>query len=355
LGLALFCQAGLILIHYRVLAFNVCLVVAWWLSRLLEKPSEWRWRGREVGLYLGLGFGSALMLMPWLIIPAVDLWLQAFQQWGGTGRARSVLWDFSLAYVGAGFDRYLLTVGGLGALVSLWTRRRMTIVLLVWLALLFVVTNPSLVGLPGEGLTNNIAMLITWFIPQAIWSGFMIDTVLRDWWNTLKWQGRSLLCGVTTLAFLTLGVFGFRQQVSILSPETLIGLGTEWDAFEWIEAHTPYDSRFLINTRPWQGIVDMGTDGGYWITPLTGRQSTTPPALYPLGDEKYVQGIREFNKAILASKDSPETLALRIRDANVDYVYVGALGGPFSPLVLDAVPGLTLAYVDTYTRIYQVE
>ncbi len=354
--LALFSQAGLILIHYRVLAFYVCFVGAWWLVRLMEDFGAWRKRLQELSLYVGLGLGAGVTLLPWLAEPAIHLWLRAWSQWGGDGSAHSALWDFSLNYVARGFDRYLLTVGVLGALLGLWERRRLASVLLLWLGGLFLITNPSVVGLPGEGLTNNIAMLITWFIPQAIWSGFILEELLQAWWRLVHHRrGRVLYVGAVVLLLLFLSAAGFHRQTTILNPESVLALETDRTALAWIAAHTPLESRFLINARLWQAPTYMGTDGGYWITPLTGRATTTPPALYPLGEKETTQAVRELNEAVKALARSPEALARQLRAANVHYVYVGAQGGPLVPQTLSDSPAFTLVYVDDYARIYKVE
>ncbi|NJO05360.1 MAG: hypothetical protein HC876_07460, partial [Chloroflexaceae bacterium] len=53
-------------------------------------------------------------------------------------------------------------------------------------------------------------------------------------------------------------------------------------ALEWIEQNTAPTSQFLINTTGWFSHVDRGTDGGWWITPLTGRSTSLPPACIPM-------------------------------------------------------------------------
>lgn len=354
MALALVSQAGLILIHYRVLAFYVCLVGVWWLVRLMETPNAWRRRLQEVVRYAALGLGAGVILLPWIAETAVHLWLRAWLHWGGDGSATSALWDFSLNYAARGFDRYLLTVGIMGAVLGLWERQRFSSVLALWLGALFIVTNPSVVRLPGEGLTNNIAMLITWFIPQAIWSGFVLDELLHAWWRLLSKRGRILYGSVVILLLLGLSMVGIYRQLTILNPESVLALETDRAALEWIATHTSPEDRFLINSRLWQKPIYMGTDGGYWITPLTGRVTTTPPALYPLGGKEETLTVRELNEEIKALARSPDELARQLRHADVDYVYVGARGGPLAPRTLTDSSAFGLVYTDAYVRIYKI-
>ena len=353
LALAVFTLAGLILTHYRVLAFYVGFLVAWWLVKFWDTRREWRLRLREVPQYLGIGLLAGLVLMPWLWETAIALWLRAFLHWGGSPSASTVLMDFSWYYVSRGLDRYLLTVGVLGALVAWFERERFTWVLLIWLGALFIITNPSLVGLPGEGLTNNIAMLITWFIPQAIWSGFVLDTLLEAWLAALP--GKEKWCYATlTILLSALCLVGASYQLVALNPDCVLALQADSEGLAWIEAHTASESYFLINSRRWQGEIYMGTDGGYWITPLTGRRTNVPPALYPLGTREATAEIKALNEELQSLYATPASLWQRLRELGVDYIYLGALGGPLDPQTLYATPGFRLRYNNARVQIYEV-
>ncbi|MEA3309339.1 MAG: DUF6541 family protein [Chloroflexota bacterium] len=353
LALAIFTLAGLILTHYRVLAFYVCFLAAWWLVKFWDTRPEWRMRLREVPQYLGIGLLAGLALMPWLWETATALWLRAFLHWGGSPSASTVLMDFSWYYVSRGIDRYLLTVGVLGAVVALLEKKRFTWVLLIWLGELFIITNPSLVGLPGEGLTNNIAMLITWFIPQAIWSGFILTTLWESWLDALP--GREKWCYLALIILLgSLCLVGVSYQLVVLNPECVLALSADREALAWIETHTAPDSYFLINSRRWQGEIYMGTDGGYWITPLTGRRTNVPPALYPLGTRESTVEIKTLNEKLKELYPAPASLWQRLRELGVDYIYLGALGGPLPPQTLHATPGFQLKYDNARVRIYAV-
>ncbi len=350
--LAVLALAGLILTHYRVFAFYVCFVAAWWLVRLARRPRAWRVRPRELGWYAAMAFLALASLMPWILGIAADLWLRAFIHWGGGEPAAH--WDFSWRYVSSGFDRYTLTLGATGAVVALVGRRYFSAVLLLWMGFLFVVTNPSLLGLPGEGLINNVAMLITWFMPLAIWCGFMGDELLSSWLAALKGTWRALCRPLAATMLVALSVVGARRQITVVNPNGVLALQADQEAMAWIEDHTPPRSRFLINAQPWQGPVYAGTDGGYWIAPLTQRPTTTPPALYPLGDSANVLHVEGLNQQVEALASDALGLWALLRKEDVDYVYLGALGGSLDPNVLETSPGFRLLYDEGRTRVFEV-
>jgi len=344
--------AGLISTHYRVFAFYVCFVAAWWLVELARCTRTWRVRLRELGWYVVLWLAALASLMPWILDVAADLWLRAFVRWGGG--APAVHWDFSWSYVSSGFDRYMLTLGLLGAAVALAQRRSFSGVLFLWAGALFVITNPSLLGLPGEGLINNVAMLITWFMPLAIWCGFLGDELLRAWLAVLKGKWRTLCRLLAAAGLVALSVVGVSRQITVVNPNCVLALRADQEALAWIESHTPPGSRFLINARLWQAPFYMGTDGGYWITPLTQRPTTTPPALYPLGAGEDVLHIQEFDRRVETLAAAPSELWALLRGEGVDYVYVGALGGPLDLDALRTDPGFRLLYTGGRAHVFEV-
>ncbi len=351
-ALGVLALAGLILTHYRVFAFYICFVAARWLVELVNRPHAWRARLLELGWHVAIGLLALALLMPWIFQVADELWLRAFTRWGN--RPPAAYRDFSWRYVTGGFDRYILTLGALGAVVALAERRRFSAVLLLWMGILFVVTNPSLLGLPGEGLINNVAMLIAWFMPLAIWCGFLGDELLSSWLAALKGRWRTVCYLLVFGALVALSVVGVHRQITIVNPDCVLAIHADLDALAWIESHTPPGSRFLINAQPWHGSIYMGTDGGYWITPLTQRPTTTPPALYPLGGSDETLHVREFNRRVEALAADALGLWALLRKEGVDYVYIGALGGPLDPEALRADPGFRLLYTGERVHVFEV-
>lgn len=333
-ALAVLAAAGLLATHYRVFAFFVCLVAAWWLVELAKQPRRWRARAVEAAFLAAcLGLGMAL-LMPWIARVATDLWWRGLTEWNaGPAGAHA---DFGWEYVTYGFDRYLLALGALGALVALGKRQWFSAVLLVWLGMLFVITNPSLFGLPGEALFDNVSMLIVWFMPLAVCCGWLGDEMVARWLGGLSGAGRVAFYWVAGSGMVALSALGIYQQITMVRPNSLFALQADRDAIAWLAENTPPGSRFLINARPWDALLYAGTDGGYWITPLAGRQTTTPPALYGLGDAEHVMHVLELDRRIAASSGDPDALARLMRDEGVRYVYIGALGGELDPGALRA-------------------
>lgn len=149
-------------------------------------------------------------------------------------------------------------------------------------------------------------------------------------------------------------IWGIAQTSDILNPATVLADKDDVRAVEWVSEHTPADARFFLNTTPWQGQVYRGTDGGWWILPLTGRQTLPPPVVYTWGAPDYVKqmtGLAEQASKISAC--GPEFWSI-VREAHLDYAYLHAGLGKLSPAALQNCPGAGLAYQSGDVSIFHL-
>ena len=128
-------------------------------------------------------------------------------------------------------------------------------------------------------------------------------------------------------------------MLPIVNPATVLATRDDMAAMEWIRDHIPSEATFLINVRHWQGSTYVGTDGGYWISLLTGRDTVLPPTIYIYGSAEYVKGINDLAAAISAAESlDAENIRQLLRDNGVTHVYVGARGGRITPqMLIDSV------------------
>jgi hypothetical protein len=386
--------AGLSLIHFRVLVFMLCLLgadtVVWAIS---ERPAD-----RRAGLWFGaISAGLALALAaPWLwniairtLLPAVASPQGLLGESGYNGLNESLLW--------AGQNRVLIALALVAALVGLLRRSGVVVAQVGWVAALVVLANPWMIGylLPAGGallalwgiqtrraapaiggaallllnpalvsfpylwLITNDAVVISLFIPIGVLIGggtcwlaqWFIQAPpmlgapqsMAERWQSPRWRmlPRWGLAAALTLLALW-GAWGLR---SVINPATVLASRADVAAIEWVAAHTPTDARFLINATPWLPGVDRGTDGGWWLMPLAGRWTSTPPVLYTYGAPDDVQAARTLSAAIAGFHSGQEQqLYQLIQREQIGYIYLGPQPGPLSPATFAGNAGFKTVY-----------
>jgi hypothetical protein len=238
---------------------------------------------------------------------------------------------------------YLLPAGG--ALLALWAARTRRVALALGGAAL-VLLNPALVSFPYFWLITNDAVVISLFIPIGVLIGgsaCWLAERLSQAQPTLdapqaligRWpirHRRALLRWGLAAALTLLALWGAWGMRSVINPATVLASPADVAAIDWVATHTPTDARFLINATPWLPGVDRGTDGGWWLLPLAGRWTSTPPVLYTYGAPDDVQAERALSATVAGFHSGQEQqLYQLIEREQIGYIYLGAQPGPLSP------------------------
>jgi hypothetical protein len=87
---------------------------------------------------------------------------------------------------------------------------------------------------------------------------------------------------LTWMLMAILIAWGLVQTRRPVPPSTVLAGPADVQAAAWVDANTPADAVFLVDVAPWMGIW-RGADGGWWISPLTGRRTVPPPVAYGWG------------------------------------------------------------------------
>ncbi|MCA9942313.1 MAG: hypothetical protein KC449_02480, partial [Anaerolineales bacterium] len=309
---------GLFLLHFRVFVFYLPFAGLVWLL------SGGR-NGRFLWQTAGVGF--------LLLLPQIIYLLQNTETSKAVVARTSGYTAFPTAYYTAGWDRLFLWLAG-GLLLPvlfiwLWRRRSRTavpIILALWAGGVLLTLSGDYLGFPSINLVNLNSYYIATFLPLALFLG----SVAAAFWRWLRRQAEPMvIAGILLLAPLGTAVtlFGLQQQLTIINEQTILARPADAAALAWLDANLPDEAVVAVNSWLWLGKTWSGSDGGAWIVPLTGRQSSTPPADYiynrTLGDF-----VRPFNEALTAVQDwsSPET-AVWLQEQGITHIYIGAKGG----------------------------
>jgi hypothetical protein len=381
--------AGLSIIHVRVLIFAAALLVA--LFVIWAASAERAALRARLLPALALAGGALALAFPWLwqlalqrLAPAVDnpevlagntgynalseglLWTRSnpllivlallAALWGLLRRARSVAvmigWLLLLALLANPWlASYLAPVAGV--LLAGWgLAQRQPLLALAGVLLLLL--NPVLVSLPYLWLITNDVVVISLYIPLSVLLGggaHLLSTRLAAsfprWWPALRPAGAGALA--------LLALWGTWNMRDVINQTTVFASAADVAAIEWVESNTAPDARFLINATGWFSHIDRGADGGWWLLPLAGRWTSTPPAIYDYGPPTYAARMRALSREI-ASFDkahASELYALIDREA-ITHIYLGTSDAPIDAAVFADHPAFEQIYAQDGVTIFAV-
>jgi hypothetical protein len=257
--------------------------------------------------------------------------------------------DFPTGYVTTGWERPFLWLGGAAALLAILAvvRRRkwgfMPLFLVVWAGGTAVLLSGSRLGLPETSLININSAYIVLFVPLALLIGVVGERVWR-WLTGRHWLIQALGSLIVGVGLAAAAVFGINQQLTILNSDTILAWPPHGAGLTWLAENTPPEAKVAVNAFSWLGTTWAGRDGGAWVVPLTGRDSTTPPADY-IYDPILAVSVADFNKTAESWGSWADPVIVdQLRAQGVTHVFVGARGGFIDPAELAQNPEMEMLY-----------
>ncbi|HEY9075863.1 MAG TPA: DUF6541 family protein [Anaerolineaceae bacterium] len=337
--------AGTALAHYFAL-----LLLIWFgailLAALVLKKAWKTTRWALLTLLAGAGAGL-LLALPWLgralLLNTRNANLQMFPPVTASAPLLQVeSLDYLRLLLGPWRNQVLLILAGIGLSASLRQPRLRPF--LAWALLL------GLFSLPWSaqvGLFRADYYTIILFLPASLLAaevlvggGESLNAFLAARSIKTRLPGWAL-SGFTAVLLL---FWGFWETRSLVNPVTVFADSGDAAALAWVQEHTPLDARFLINSTPWLGSISRGVDGGYWLTPVTGRSTLPPSAAYGWGAKEYVRQVEGWISRAQALKGcSPEFWALA-EEAGFTHIYLKRGVGGLAPESFMGCTGLETIY-----------
>ena len=360
--------AGMTLNYYRMPFFFGTFVLAWLITWGFK---YWRGDLRQWGysifrIIAMIGI-SIILFLPWgfrlsggVLIGAIEAGvtagsplqaiLQDFQSWR----------DFSL-YV----PNLVLILVIAASVLSLIIKRNLFITLFLWFLFLVAFKAGQLIRLPGANMIQNFAVIIALYIPISILLGWFFGTIT----DFIIQYNKNIGQITAVSAIILLGIWGVFDQRNIVD-EDRFALVTKPDmkAMQWIGDNTPQDARFLVEGfRIYNGTSAVGSDAGWWIPLLTGRQNTMPPQYALLSEIPVTPNYSEVVVTLVAgletnSLNSENGLNL-LCEQEITHIYIGQGQGEvgygatqlFSPDMLAENQAYQLLYRHDRVYIYELD
>lgn len=359
--------AGLALTHYRVLIFAIVfLLVA--LGVLL------RHNGLRTAFWqlFWPGVGALLLFLPWLLNVVGGTLAAILGNQVTSSPQAATPWQAANAIgeLTSYLPLWIWLLLPLGALWGLWRRNYLAIAVIVWSLLLLLATNPQWLGLPGQGVITNFALFIAAYSAVGVLLGVSLGWLVERIYKTNRVMASRVVrialgSALIVLVFLSGAIFG-RERLQDIDPgRHALALQPDLRAATWIQQHTPTDALFLVNFfTAYSDTLVVGSDGGWWLPLLTGRQITVPPLNYGTEDgptPDYRLEVLDWHTS-LANLGLDHPLAIEmLRARGVTHLYVGQQGGAVNnpapvlqPEVLRASPNYEVVYHQDRVWIFRL-
>jgi hypothetical protein len=321
---------------------------------------------------LFIGSGAFLLFLPWFIHVFGGKIIQIFTNQMTTTAAEAFESDPQIAGIGNIFLYLpyifwviLLVVVGIG----FWRREKGAILIGLWWFACLLAGNPYWLGLPGTGVINSFTILIAVYIPASLLLGAAASWLgeFRTTKQDLKKNIRLSFSLGATLILLGASIWGALQRINEVQPAQY-ALVTRPDilAARWIVENTLAEEKLLVNSFPaYNNSLVVGSDGGWWLPLLTGRQNTVPPINYVFEKDPWPGYLEQVNSLTFAIREKgilDRDVTLMLKDRGISYVYVGQLqgsvnsGGPlFTVEQLLDDPGFYPVYHQDRVWIFKIQ
>jgi hypothetical protein len=341
-------SGGLFLLHYRIAGFACLLAVAY---LVFQAPASLLLLAKKAVVAFLSALGALLLTLPWFWPTLTQTLLPKFS---APVSPQPAFTGFTWQYLTSGMGIYTLVLALFGLILGLSFRKQFAFTLLLWIILLFLLPNLSVFGLPGGSFVNQTAVEISLYLPIAVLGGYCLSQAAGIMVHLPRKGWQPVSRGVLTLLALILIFLGAKKTLTILNPVTVLSRQSDLPALAWIETNLPAGQTIAINPFLWGYGIYAGSDGGYWISPLTGHPTFPPPVLYGVSTKELTDHINQVCAQIIAQGKNPSGLADILRQNNLRYVYLGARGGAISPSSLLESPDFLLLYRANGSWVFEV-
>jgi hypothetical protein len=365
---------GIALTHYRILI----LIIFFFPAYILITFSRNKFIG-IISRIAWIGIGGLILAIPWFIhIYSGELSRLFTNQISTLPPKASANAEFINITGDIQFylPKLILILFLLSVAWSLWKRKKDIMIFTFWWILILIATNPSWIGLPGNGVITNFTIFIALYIPASIVIGSVSAWILipkrqlADFDNQVHERNYSkfIMPSLILLIIIGFGFWGTSKRIKVVNL-TAYELVTRPDlrAFEWIRDNTAVDDNFLVNSFfAYNNTLVAGSDGGWWIPMLAARKTTLPPLTYGFEEGDNVSYFNDTNNFYREIQNKgitePEVISM-LKKLGIRYIYIGQRQGEVNnpgPKLLDSVklvnnPNFKVKYNQDNVWIFEID
>jgi hypothetical protein len=243
-------------------------------------------------------------------------------------------------------NHFLLFLAIPGLVITLFKKR--TLVFGFWTITLALITLPFGIHVAPFRPDHTAIVL---FLPTALLIAELFISVL-------DWSSRIRFIGIKTIAILILFTaligWGIWDTRMVINSATILATKADLAAVNWIDHNIPEEARFLINVSHWQYGSYRGVDGGWWITPLTNRNTILPNALYAMGDSEYKNQVNSLAARVSQIEGcTPEFWDL-VSEQGLTHIYLKQGLGSMLTSHFENCQNVELIYDKDHVYVYRI-
>ncbi len=343
--------SGLGLTHYRVLALSGVAIATCLIIHFIAQKNYFFWwkRGKQILFALCL---SILFILPWafLLQKRIKIHSDVMDQ---TSWAKPLSDFWIWKQIGTYFPHFFWIIGAAILGLALIFRKKLAVFIFLWIGLSFTLMNFLL---PDTNLRNNLfsndTLLFCLYLPLSLLFGWLGEAI----WGLTK-RRKLLFQFILGCLYTILLIFGVFFQAKIINPFFEMVTVNDIEAFRWIRQNTSINSKFLINGAIiYDGRSIAGSDGGWWLSYFTGRQTSIPPFVYNV--ESLSPGIDRNYFFLLGQKIKEvrsEASLLRdvLEQAHIEYIFLGEKRGRVSFEPGELIPEQCLRGKNEFQLVFQ--
>jgi hypothetical protein len=194
--------------------------------------------------------------------------------------------------------------------------------------------------------------VIVLFLPIAMLLSELLVSFID--WTPIERISLIKVCGV--LAVFSVSVaWGIFETRNVINASTVLATSDDLEAIHWLADHTPQEARFGINVTHWQYGSFRGVDGGWWITPLTGRMTLLPSGLYAMGGPDYAQQVNQVASQFSDISGCTQEFWDIVQSEGLTHLYISADQGSLQPDQFEYCDGVDLIFNHNDVYVYQIE
>lgn len=352
--------AGMLLIHFRVAAFFILLIIPCAITIF------WDFRHNKSSLISALTGSSVIGLFVLLMIaPAFFSAIAAFVK-HATGalpkiinqeqiqQSHTTYYDAPITSILAlTAQSWLLVITALAMLIGIVVRNRMILLNTLWILSLCGLGNLYRLGIRPLNIVNLSGTVIMFYLPIGLIIGSCAQLILELFRERLRANIQSLVVGLVLL----LSIPAAKQRITQIEMYRFFVTNADIAAMSWIRKNIPVDARFAINTYFWLPTNAYGTDAGYWIPYFTERKTTTGGMLMNLASEAYQTEMLTMSRMVVQLSKDNSTLPTLLA-SGVQYIYIGKNGDPsgavLDPNRLKLAPNIKVIYESDGVTILEI-